>query len=387
MAARELPEKFLVAFSFAGEQRTLVRSIANALEGRLGFSTVFFDEWFESFLAGDDADIKLQKLYSDQCELAVVCVSKPYGEKPWTKAEHRAVRARMLKLLGSEVKSDKYRMLPIRVGEGDIEGLLFNAIVPDVCTRSAVETAQLIIDRLLLIIPDLKESTDQSATQPTWVDTPPRPLQWPMADHNGVRDAFAALLTHNTALRFLPLQGPTETGKSHVTRQMLANALQVPELACGRFDFKGTTNMDGELRAFVQDLGVPLPPASPRLNDRLASVLDALKRRARPALLVFDTYEGAGEAQDWIERQLLPSLVRLAWLRVVIAGQRVPPVAGAVWASAASSPLPLLPPPPADWLDYGKRYHPNLTLADVELFCRHASNKASLLAQLLGPPV
>jgi len=30
MPTREIPEKFLVAFSFAGEQRELVRSIAGA---------------------------------------------------------------------------------------------------------------------------------------------------------------------------------------------------------------------------------------------------------------------------------------------------------------------------------------------------------------------
>ena len=45
-----------------------------------------------------------------------------------------------------------------------------------------------------------------------------------------------------------------------------------------------------------------------------------LKQRARPALLVFDTYEAAGEAQDWMEKQLLPSLIRATWLRVVMAG-------------------------------------------------------------------
>ncbi len=385
MPARELPEKFLVAFSFAGEQRDLVRSIADAVKRRLGLDTVFFDEWFEHYLAGNDADLKLQKLYSEQCELAVVCVSKRYGEKPWTKAEHAAIRARVMRLQESKVKGDEYRMLPIRVGEGDIEGILFNAIVPDVCARSADQTAELIIGRLLLIVPGFKEGTGPPLTEPSWVDTPPRPLDWPMADHNGARDAFAGLLIRNAPWRFLPLRGPSETGKSHVTRQMLANALQVPDLACGRFDFKGTTDMDAELRAFVQDLGVQLPPASPRFNDRLSNILDALKHRARPALLVFDTYEAAGEAQDWVEKQLLPSLIRVTWLRVVIAGQRVPPVAGAVWASAASSPLQLVSPPPADWFDYGKRHRPGLTLAEVETACRLASNKASLLAQLLGP--
>jgi hypothetical protein len=48
MPPRDVPEKFLVAFSFAGEQRDLVRSIAEAVEAHLGRSTVFFDEWYET---------------------------------------------------------------------------------------------------------------------------------------------------------------------------------------------------------------------------------------------------------------------------------------------------------------------------------------------------
>ena len=166
---------------------------------------------------------------------------------------------------------------------------------------------------------------------------------------------------------------------------MLYNALRIQELACGRFDFKGTTGMDAEVRAFVQDLGVPLPPANTRLNERLGHILDALKQRARPAFLVFDTYEAAGGAQDWVEKQLLPSLIRATWLRVVIAGQRLPEFTGAVSASVARAPINLEPPPPADSFEYGKQHHPGLTLAWVEDACRFARNKASPLAQLLGP--
>jgi hypothetical protein len=102
-------------------------------------------------------------------------------------------------------------------------------------------------------------------------------------------------------------------------------------------------------------------------------------------LLVFDTYEAAGEAQDWMEKQLLPSLIRATWLRVVITGQRVPDRSGAIWESDASPVITLNPPPPADWLEYAKQYHPELTLEYVETTCKLASNKATVLQQLLGP--
>ena len=63
MHARSWPNHFLVAFSLAGEQRDLVRAIAETVERRLGHGTVFFDEWFEHYLSGDDADLKLQNIY------------------------------------------------------------------------------------------------------------------------------------------------------------------------------------------------------------------------------------------------------------------------------------------------------------------------------------
>lgn len=47
--------------------------------------------------------------------------------KPWTKAEHSAIRARQMQL----TEEDEHSILPIRVGDGDIKGILFNTIVPD----------------------------------------------------------------------------------------------------------------------------------------------------------------------------------------------------------------------------------------------------------------
>ena len=74
MPASEIPEKFLVAFSFAGEQRDLVQSIATAVQERLGEGTVFFDEWYEYYIAGSDADLKLQKIYHERSVLVISCV-------------------------------------------------------------------------------------------------------------------------------------------------------------------------------------------------------------------------------------------------------------------------------------------------------------------------
>lgn len=381
MSLRQPPERFQVAFSFAGEQRDLVRAVAEAVEKELGSPNVFFDEWFEHYIAGDDADLKLQEIYGEGCELVVVCVSGRYGGKPWTLAEHAAIRARQMKSRNSENERDRLGILPIRVGEGDVQGILFNAIVPDIREGSVAKAAELIIERLRLMHPILDKDVLGALD---WPEQPP-PVRWPMADHREVRTAFELLLTRTAPWRVLLVRGPSEAGKSHITRQMLGNALRVPDLACGRFDFKGTTDMDAELRAFVQQLDVTLPPPGQRLNERLGHVLDALKQRAHPALLVFDTYEAAGEAQDWMEKQLLPNLIRATWLRLVITGQRVPDRSSAIWESDAAPLITLKPPPPADWLEYAKQYNADLTLEEVEKICRLASHKASTLQQLFGP--
>ncbi len=235
-------------------------------------------------------------------------------------------------------KRERYAVLPIRVGDGDVGGILFNTIVPDVRDRTPDQAAQLIVNRLRLAAPEL-------VFPPGGLSWPalPTPLLWPIADHGGVREAFVSLLDPQPSRHFLPIRGPSETGKSLMTGQMLANALQMPGLACGRFEFKGTTGLDAEVESFAQALDVPVPPADSRLNVRLGGILRELKQRVRPTLLVFDAYEAAGEARDWVEKQLLPSLIRATWLRVVIAGKEVPERAGAVWASVACATLRVAP--------------------------------------------
>src|ERR1041384_2087248 len=128
MPAREVPERFLVALSFSGAEREFVRTIAEAVEGRLGSTSVFFDEWFEFYVGGHDADVKLQRIYGSGCELAVVCVSATYGSKVWTRAEHEAIRARLMRARAEQDLRQRDRIFPIRVGDGDIDGIPFNAM-------------------------------------------------------------------------------------------------------------------------------------------------------------------------------------------------------------------------------------------------------------------
>jgi hypothetical protein len=151
MNVRAVPERFLVAFSFAGEQRHIVAPIANAVEERLGRGTVFYDEWFQHYIAGSDADIRLQRLYAEQAALVVVCISQRYGGKPWTVTEHRAVRSLQMQLDQAADERERLRILPLRVDDGDVPGVTITTIVPDVRGKPAGRTAELIVNRLQLI--------------------------------------------------------------------------------------------------------------------------------------------------------------------------------------------------------------------------------------------
>jgi hypothetical protein len=74
-----------------------------------------------------------------------------YGGKPWTLAEHESIRSRLMETRSSPEERDKLRILPIRVGEGQLAGINFNTTVPDVRRRPKSETAELILNRLSLI--------------------------------------------------------------------------------------------------------------------------------------------------------------------------------------------------------------------------------------------
>jgi hypothetical protein len=371
---REVPARFAVAFSLAGEQRQLVLPIAQEVEAVLGRSTVFYDDWYEHWIAGVDADLLLEKLYGERAELVVVCVSGAYGDKPWTRTEHRAVRARLM-------RADRDQIFPVRVGDGDVEGVLFNEIVPDFRSKPALEAAELIVGRLSLV---RGYGADVKPAIVGWPSDVPE-LHWPMADHSEARGSFARLLCKAATERALLIRGASETGKSHMSKQMIRNVMSLPGVAVGRFDFKGTTSMDVEIEAFSRPLDIE-PPTGQTVSGRLARVFTELRSRAQPTLLVFDTYEAAGEAKEWIEGVLLPHLVYSLWLRVVVIGQSVPTRVGSTWESVAVGPLTLQLPGPEDWLAYGQANRgESVSLDFVTLAHQYADGRPTLLAGLLGP--
>lgn len=340
MPARPLPEKFLVAISFAGKQRDLVRAIAEAVEAVLGTGTVFFDEWYEPFLAGADADLKLQRIYGEGCALAVVCVSERYGGKAWTLLEHAAVRARQMMARASPDPRERDAVLPIRVGEGEVAGLLFNDIVPDVRTRPAALTAELILERLYLVRPDLKPaSAAGTPAGPSWPKEPV-PFSHGLADRTRREwPSVLLLLTARAARRILIFKGPSGYSKSALLQaaERYARLLRVPK---AYLDFKDSALLTeaNVLDKLAADLGHQLPGFGAMPNRwKLSQALRALRQ---PVLLLLDTYERVAETRElreWIETQLLAEAEECEQLRFLVAGQKVPETAQTRWQGCAET--------------------------------------------------
>lgn len=149
LSQRKEHYRFDVAISFAGDgKRDKVREVAETLRAHLGDGKVFFDEFFEAEIAGSNADTYLQKIYRNETRLVVTSVCKRYNEKPWTRAEWRAIRS-----FQSELSDEnRSRFLPLRFGDGEVDGLFSTLdIVPDVRDRSSEEIVALIRKRLELV--------------------------------------------------------------------------------------------------------------------------------------------------------------------------------------------------------------------------------------------
>jgi hypothetical protein len=286
MAARKFSNEFAVAFSFAGEQRDFVRAIAEAVEARLGPSTVFFDEWFEHYIAGNDADLTLQAIYGDRCALAVVCVSGHYGDKPWTRAEHEVIRVRQMKARGSADQRDRLGILPIRVGDGDVPGILFNTIVPDVRKRAASETAELIVNRL-----------DELRQQPI----EPRPLA-PAQAPNRVPDLVAQM-------RGIVIDSPSQPQTVLNSMREACEGLSYQKLGKARLALRKLRDLSGkgsgalreeiicELKEFLLDLDEsPWRVIPPKVRALRRSVVEVIRTAASGKLNRFfmhGEFEGA----------------------------------------------------------------------------------------------
>ena len=375
-----MSKRFRIAFSFSGDKREFVAEIADILAGQFGADRVLYDKYHEAEFARPDLAFHLPALYHDETDLVVAVLSNDYENKEWCGLEWNALYGLIMKRKADEVVLCRFDRV-----EG--QGLYGLAGFIDLDDKTPAEVATLITERLALNEGYPKDYyTRGTPARPDWPAVAP-PLDWLVADHSEAQRAFAQLITRAVPFRLLLIHGISETGKSHLTKQFLRNALKMPHLTCGRFDFKGSSDMDAELRAFAERLDVPTPTSSTGVSRQLAQIFASVKKAARPTLLIFDTFELAGEAERWVKDNLLLAVIRAPWLRVIIVGQRVPKSYGEPWAGVSSQAIELRPPTPEEWFTYGKSHKtsPEFTYEWVHALCALAFGKSSIIAQLCGP--
>ena len=383
-----MSKRFRVALSFAGDRRDFVAEVARILAESLGQEHILYDRFHEAEFARPDLAVHLPKLYHDQSDLIVTVLSQSYLEKNWTGIEWKAVYA-----IINDKKRQPNEVMLTRFDFVEPEELFGHGGFVDLDGRAPSDCAALIIKRLAANDGLAAERAAAAAAAAAfaaggggsadWPEVAPR-LDWPVADHTEARRAFGQLITRGAPFRLLLVHGTSETGKSHLSKQFFTNAFKITTLTCGRFDFKGSSNMKVELHSFAQILGVPLP-SQDTVSGQLAEIYASLQRQGKPTLLIFDTFELAGDAERWVRDGLLLSIMRAPWLRVIVIGQKTINPHGEPWAGLTSKPIELRPPSPQEWFDYGREFRPNLTLDFVNQAHEMSGGKSALLAQLLGP--
>lgn len=129
-----------IAISYASEDIAFPEQLAVLLQER-GVS-VFFDKIYEAELWGKDLYRHFTKVFHSAARYCVIFVSKHYAGKLWTNQELRAAQARALE------EGDQEYILPIRLDDTNIPGLLPTMKYVDGRTTQVEDIVELIVKKL-----------------------------------------------------------------------------------------------------------------------------------------------------------------------------------------------------------------------------------------------
>jgi serine/threonine protein kinase len=104
-----------VAISFAGEDRSLARSLTSALREKN--ARVFYDEDQAADIWGKNLADYLPEVYRRDARFCIILVSKHYASKAWPNHERRAALDRAIR------EFDRDYILPIRLDDTNLPGL------------------------------------------------------------------------------------------------------------------------------------------------------------------------------------------------------------------------------------------------------------------------
>jgi tetratricopeptide (TPR) repeat protein len=138
--------RFIVAFSYAGEDRARVAPVAEAMAQRFGKERVLYDRFHQAEFARANLDVYLPPLYRDQSELIVVVLSHDYPRKAWCGLEIRWIRQLLL-------GADSGRIMLLSLGDpGDLSqlGILPGDGYLDIADLPDITVSERILERLSL---------------------------------------------------------------------------------------------------------------------------------------------------------------------------------------------------------------------------------------------
>ena len=135
---------FDVSFSFPGEVRTYVESIAAELERVIGPNSYFYDNNYKAQLARPSVDTLLQDIYRNRSKLIIVFLCEKYQEKEWCGIEFRAIKEIIMEKAHEKI-------MFIRMDEGKVDGVFKTDGYIDGRTHNASEIAGFINERIMLI--------------------------------------------------------------------------------------------------------------------------------------------------------------------------------------------------------------------------------------------
>jgi TIR domain len=160
--------RFRVAFSFAGEKRDFVASLARILADRFGEAAILYDKYHEAEFAQWRLGLNLPALYHDQSDLIVVVVCSAYSEKNWCGLEWLAIHGMLM--------SGKNRdVMLCRFDHAKLQGLYENAGFVELDHKTPEEAARRILERLALNEGKPKDHYIQDAESTVTRDKPDTP--------------------------------------------------------------------------------------------------------------------------------------------------------------------------------------------------------------------
>jgi hypothetical protein len=223
------------------------------------------------------------------------------------------------------------------------------------------------------------------STTPTWPIDPPLLTWGVVANHQAAREAVARQLTAD-GCRLLRIVAETAHGKTTFLADVEENALALSWLRCGRIDLREP----GSETAAVDDLchRLDLPIQSGIVASRLSGMMDAIRRRGDPTLLLVDTFERASPAvKVWFERALPPLLSGAVATRIVVAGQTTPSPVGFSDRQRDSPVVSLQVPSVSDWFVLAQAQNPHVQALDPAVARRRFEDFVAPLVERTANPV